>query len=371
MRKAIFKICLNVVLASVTVSSASAQSTSAALVATGFVHACASTATGSVKCWGSNHYGALGDGTHKDRLTPVFVTGLDNVNGLAAALDFTCALIQTGAVKCWGSHQYGTTPVDVAGLSNATAITAGVGHSCAVTGAGGVECWGRNRYGQLGNGTTTPTYTPTDVIGLTSGVRSIAAGNSHTCAVLTGGGVKCWGYNQLGNLGDGTTTDRWTPVSVVGLSDVVAVAGGLRHTCALTAGGGVKCWGFNWFGQLGDGTRIDKHTPADVVGLAGGVKAIAAAEDYTCALLNEGGVKCWGYNGSILGTGSPREYLTLPTDVRGLSVGAVSLAAGQVFRCVITIVGDIKCWGYDQSSQLGDGTSASFRATPIDVIGFK
>ena len=184
------------------------------------------------------------------------------------------------------------------GGSNAAAqksISAGRNHTCALLSTGGVKCWGYNGVNALGDGTYTSRLTPANVSGLSSGVSAIAAGGSHTCALLSTGGVKCWGYNFYGQLGDGTRTDRTTPTDVSGLSSgVSAIVAGLNHTCALLSTGGVKCWGWNSNGQLGNGSNTNKTTPTDVSGLSSGVSAIAAGETHTCALLSTGGVKCWG-----------------------------------------------------------------------------
>jgi len=182
-------------------------------------------------------------------------------------------------------------------LAPAWAVQVAVGsyHSCAITAHGGVKCWGANGNGQLGEGTTRAHLLPVDVVGLTDGVIAMTLGEAHTCTLIAGGRVKCWGQNSYGQLGDGTTTDRRTPVDVVGLgSGVRAIAAGSYHTCAVTGTGGVKCWGTNENGQVGDGSVQRRSIPVDVVGLTGGVQALSAGVGHTCALTMGGGVKCWG-----------------------------------------------------------------------------
>ena len=194
--------------------------------------------------------------------------------------------------------------------ASATAIAAGLGQSCALTRTGGVKCWGSNGHDELGDGTTRDSLVPVGVSGLGGGVKAIAAGARHTCALTSAGGVKCWGNNSSGTLGNGTTGRPFTPVDVYGLSSgVTAIAAGLDHTCALTGAGGVNCWGYNRFGELGDGTTSDRWTPVDVSGLSSGVTGIAAGGFQSCALTSAGGVKCWG--------GATGNRLT-PADVPGL-----------------------------------------------------
>ena len=200
--------------------------------------------------------------------------------------------------------------------SGVMALTAGRYHTCALTSVGGVKCWGYNWYGQLGDGTTEERSTPVEVVGLASGVTAIAGGNSHTCALTTNGGVRCWGSNYYGQLGDGTTVLRGTPVGAVGLeSGVTAIAAGDYHACALTSVGGVKCWGVNDCGQLGDGTTTMRTRPVSVVGLSRGVAAIATGSTHTCGLTMGGRARCWGYDGvGALGNGA-RIYSATPVSL--------------------------------------------------------
>ena len=342
-------------------------------------HTCALTSAGGVKCWGNNHFGELGNGTRKYRTTPFAVHGLTSgVTAISTGDADSCALTGAGAVKCWGWNHVGqlgdgttanrTTPVAVSGLSSGVAaISAGWVHTCALTSAGGVKCWGNNEEGQLGDGTTTDRHTPVAVSGLSSGVAAIAAGFYHTCALTTAGQVKCWGSNTYGELGDGTTTDRHTPVAVAGLaSGVTAISAGFADSCVLTSAGGVECWGSNQYGKLGDGTRIDRRRPVAVFGLARGVEAIAAGGFHSCALTSAGGVECWGYNFyGELGDGTRTERHR-PVAVSGLARGVKAIEAGEAHTCALTSAGWVKCWGL---SILGDGTAIQ-SLTPVGVVGF-
>ena len=201
-------------------------------------------------------------------------------------------------------------------LTGITEIEAGWHHTCAVTTAGDAKCWGNNHDGQLGDGTEVDRAIPVDVVGLLNKVQAITAGERHTCALTTAGGVKCWGNNHDGQLGDGTKIDKKTPVDVMGLAGAVkAITAGWRHTCALTAAGSVKCWGKNHDGQLGDGTAINRSSPVDVVGLPSGVRAIAAGGQHACAL-NPQFVSCWGDNeDGQLGDGTTADTLAAREEV--------------------------------------------------------
>jgi alpha-tubulin suppressor-like RCC1 family protein len=457
-------------------------------ISLGLRHSCALMDSGSIKCWGDNLNGKLGDGTTIDRYKPADVGGLNGgITAISAGAHHTCALNARQGIKCWGDNTYGalgdgTTsfsliPVDVLIIKGDTAsnqppqiphnpkpvsgsvnqsanvslqwsvgdpdgdtliydvyleegdntpdtlvlhgkparsinpilannktyywkvvafddfgastegpvwnfttdvanpvnqammVATGGFHTCTLNGVGGVKCWGGNEYGQLGNNTTSDSYIPIDVSGLSNGVIAISAGYEHTCALMETGGVKCWGHNNVGQLGDGTTETRFTPVDVSGLtSGVIAITAGGYHTCVLMETEGVKCWGDNSYYQMGDGTNIRRQTPVDVSGLSTGIVSISAGAFHSCAITESGGAKCWGDNREAeLGDGTYGTPMT-PVDVTILSGGVKAISAGQYFTCVLTENGGIKCWGYNEYGQFGDGTTGH-QNTPVNVIG--
>jgi alpha-tubulin suppressor-like RCC1 family protein len=229
----------------------------------------------------------------------------------------------------------------------ATVITAGGGHACALLNDGRVKCWGANDSGQLGDGTYTSSNIPVEVSGLTD-VAAISAGGSHTCALLVSGEVKCWGYNNTGQLGDGTKAMNAKPVSVVGLTNAIAISAGANHTCAITEEDGAKCWGKNIYGMVGDGSITRTIlTPVDVVGLTNNVLSISAGSEHTCAVTNNGSVKCWGRNDyGQVGDNTTGAIRKKPTDVATLNKGIKSVSTGFSTSCALTESNNVLCWGW-------------------------
>jgi len=243
-----------------------------AAVSAGAEHSCGVTAAGAAYCWGYNYDGKLGDGTTTQRLTPVRVASDVRFATVGAGNTHSCGVTDAGVMYCWGFNGVGEvgdgtttkhlTPVLAAGGLNFAAVGLSAAHNCGVTAAGAAYCWGSNSEGELGDGTTTQRLTPVLVA---SNVRfaALARGiaNGHTCGVTAAGAAYCWGSNRTGQLGDGTTTQRLTPVPVASSVRFTAVSAGSFHTCGLTAAGAAYCWGGNGAGQLGDGTGTDSFVP--------------------------------------------------------------------------------------------------------------
>ena len=387
---------------------------------------------GSVYCWGDNSSSQLGDGTTTNRSTMVKVAGVSNVASISAGDSHICALITGGTVTCWGSNvsgelgvSSGSGPATVTGLTDATAVTVGKNFSCAISTSQGVVCWGKNSGGQLGRGATTPTSdsSPATVTGLTAGVASqVAAGLSHSCAVIaSGGGVKCWGTAEsdtpgvaiddrstqdiaygisgtnVSGLGDGRVFSygsepveiSTTPVTVktnssTSLESVVGISVGVGSACGIVSSGAAYCWGNNNDGRVGNNRITNNRTGyagarplyAEIVQDASanaliGVKAISINGKHGCAVTATAGVACWGSRtyGELGDTFSGVNAVPYYTSVSGVA-NAVAVSAGELHTCALTSTSAVYCWGQGTFSQLGNGTTPSATGTPVVVSGF-
>ncbi len=352
-------------------------------VSGGRFHSLALAADGTVRAWGDDTLGELGDGAASGNTAtstvPIQVSGLSGIVALSASNQFSVALKNDGTVLAWGNNsnsQLGdgtqtnrSTPITVGGIANVTAISAGFLHTTVLKSDGTVWAWGSNASGQIGNGGTTSQTTPVQVMNL-SGVKAIAAGQVHTLALKSDGTVWAWGANAAGELGDGTTTSHSTPAQVPGLSNVIAIAAKATHSAALTGDGNVWTWGDNSNGQIGDGTTTNRLSPYMVSGIvsgafnaSGGATTISAGSQFMLALRADGSVLAWGQNDSgQLGDGTTTQHLT-PVTIPRLTSPA-SLAAGATHSLALKSDGTVLAWGSNGFGQLGDGTLAA-RSSPV------
>jgi len=352
-------------------------------LSSGGYHTCAILDNGSVSCWGYNGEGQLGDGTTTVRTTPNSTSSLGTGRTAVAISSgewHACALLDDGSVSCWGKNNDGQlgdgttidrlTPTQTSNLGTgrtAVAISSGYAHTCAILDDGSVSCWGSNSYGELGDGTTTDQNSPTQTSSLGTGRTAVAisSGAFHTCAIIDDGSVSCWGRNNDGQLGDGTTTDQNSPTQTLSLGTgrtAVAIYSGYKHTCAIIDDGSVSCWGRNNDGQLGDGTTTDRSTPTQTLSLGTGRTAVAisSGKNHICAILDDGSVSCWGNNVvGQLGAGTNTER-NRPTQTSSLGTGrtAVAISSGNRHHtCAILDDGSVSCWGHNYFGELGDGTT--------------
>jgi alpha-tubulin suppressor-like RCC1 family protein len=292
--------------------------TDAVALGTGDLFHCVLDVAGRVWCMGANDYGQLGQGTIDSALHPPGrVLGISGATALAVGTNHACAVLGDGTVRCWGANFYGqmgdgswstrATPVAVLGATRIKSIESWSYFTCGVSVSGQVFCWGENSYAQRGNSSTVTTNTGNWVPSLDS-VISVATGFTHTCALKSNGELSCWGSNEQGELGNGVTSGPvYAPTLVMG--NTVAVSAGWRSTCSITANGLPYCWGQNFYGQLGFGYRTltgGVLTPTRV-GLTG-VLTVESANFSTCFARVDGTVWCAGwYNDplGLLGTGSP------------------------------------------------------------------
>lgn len=347
-------------------------------IAAGNSHTMALMTDGTVMTWGFNASGQLGNGSYSSKSTPVTVTGLGGtVKAIAAGSVHSVALMEDGTLKNWGDNYFGelgngtynnnsTTPVTTTGLGNA--VTAGHEHTVAIMTDGKVKAWGNNSYYQIGDGTNVMRTTPITVTGLEGTVMAIAAGRYHTLALLADGTVKAWGDNSCGQLGIGNSLFNSTRVTVTGLGGAAtAIAAGQDHSAALMADGTVKVWGCNQSGQLGNGTTTGSSTPLTVTGLGGTATAVATGWKHTVTLMADGTVKSWGANiVGQLGDGTTSGSST-PVTVTGLDGTALAIAGGANHTVALMMDGTVKTWGANGSGQLGDGTTTD-SITPVTAL---
>ncbi|MBK9131254.1 MAG: hypothetical protein IPM20_06400 [Gammaproteobacteria bacterium] len=342
-------------------------------IAAGYEHTCAVLADGSVYCWGLNVVGQLGNGSTINSSTPVEVTGISDAVAVASGYERSCALISDGTVKCWGLGYLGagstassSTPVTVSGISSAVAVATGYQlTSCAVLSNGTVWCWGGGGNGDLGNGTGSLSTTPVQVSGINN-ATAVTVGNYFACALLADKSAKCWGVNNQGQLGNGTTTTSSTPVQVSGLDTAISISAHMDHTCALLANGGIKCWGADYAGQLGDGTETNSSIPLEVDGI-GNATAVSAGRYHSCAVLSDGSMWCWGGGGvSNLGQiGNCPASFTCDSDASGTPAmvygmtTATAIGGGTSTTCAVLDDKSLQCWGDNVAGDLGNGLSTS------------
>jgi cysteine-rich repeat protein len=370
-------------------------------LAAGGSHTCALLDTGAVRCWGYGFYGQLGYGntsTIGDDEAPASA-GNVNVGGsvvqLAAGDSHTCALLDTGAVRCWGRGHYGRlgygntshigdneAPASAGNVNvggSVVQLTAGGSHTCALLDTGAVRCWGRGHYGRLGYGNTShigDNEAPASAgnVNVGGSVVQLAAGGSHTCALLDTGAVRCWGDGTSGQLGYGNTStigDNEVPASAGDINlggTVVQLVAGVHHTCARLDTGAVRCWGRGHYGRLGYGntsTIGDNETPSSAgnINIGGIVVQLAAGEYHTCALLDTGAVRCWGYGGwGQLGYGNTSNIgdNEAPASAGNVNVGGtvVQLATGGTHTCALLDTGAVRCWGNGLDGRLGYGNTS-------------
>ena len=364
-------------------------------LSSGGEHTCAILDDGTVSCWGEGNNGQLGNGGISDQYTPTLTSSLGTGRtavAISSGSTFTCAILDDGSVSCWGANNFGQlgdgttstryTPTPNSGFGigrTAVALSSGSSHTCAILDDGSVSCWGKGNNGQLGANNVLDRTTPINNGGFGTGRTAVAisSGLDHTCAILDDGSVSCWGAGNNGQLGNGGISDQYTPTLTSSLGagrTAVALSSGYTFTCAILDDGSVSCWGRGDSGQLGNGETLSETEPMPTDGFGTGRTAVAisSGSSYTCAVLDDGSVSCWGkgINGQ-LGNGGTSD-LDIPTATSSLGTGrtAVTISSGEAHTCAILDDGSVSCWGAGGNGQLGNGgTSDETTPTPTSSLG--
>ncbi len=408
----------------------------AVALSSGYTHTCAVLDDATLKCWGSNSNGKLGIGdiTNRgdnggemgDSLPAVALGTGRSVVAVSSGASHTCAVLDNGSVKCWGFNTTGALglgdlqsrgdqsnemgdnlpAVDLGAGRSASAMTAGGNFACALLDDATYKCWGQGASGRLGIGDINNRgdgagemgdNLPAVDLGQGHAVQRVTSGANHSCAILDDGTVKCWGGNANGQLGLGDVTSRGfgpdqmadalLSVDLGNGRTAVAVDSSSNHTCAILDNGKVKCWGLNIDGQLGLGDTVNRgdgpgemgaSLPSVSLGAGRTAVALAVGNSHTCAVLDDATVKCWGRNdsgqlglGDVLprGDGAGEMGGNLPTVALGAGRTAVAISAGDLHTCAVLDNAKVKCWGLNSIGQLGQGDTTSRGDGPTEMGG--
>jgi alpha-tubulin suppressor-like RCC1 family protein len=350
-------------------------------VSGGETHTCGITTDNRAYCWGLNYYGQLGDGSFgAAKITrPVAAVADRRFLEIRVGINFTCALTTGSQIYCWGlntegrlgigsTQPYSLEPALLAGGRRYRQLRVGSSHGCAITLADVTFCWGRNDFGQVGDGTTINRRSPVRVVGGIT-FRAVSAGSLHTCGLNLARRAYCWGRNSNGQLGLNNSITQLRPAGVVGGRAFNVLSAGAWHTCGVGTDAKAYCWGWNRYGQLGDGTTNRRSQPTLV---AGGMSfsGVSPGGGHTCAVTPGKKAYCWGWNnyGEVGdGTYGGAAMRLTPTAVAGgLLFDRVIAAIGSSHSCGVSTAERAYCWGDNQFGQLGDG-STSVRSTPVPV----
>ena len=353
-------------------------------------HACGVTTDDRAWCWGINYTGQLGtgEGGAAEVVRPVAAAAALRFREVRAGVAFTCGLTTGNRIFCWGTNengqlgfgstdQYSLQPVEIAGGRQYRLLRTGGDHACAITSADVTFCWGLNDNGQVGDGTTTTRRAPVKVSGGLKFVR-VSAGGRHNCGVTAAKKAYCWGWNRYGQIGNRSSTDQLTPTGVSDGRSFDLVSAGGAHTCGVTPDHKAWCWGWNKYGTLGDGTTSRRSRPTAV---AGGLafSGVSPGVAHTCGVTTGGAAYCWGYNwygqlgeGTDALGGEPfvQRRLSPVAVLGGLTFDAVIAANGTYgnFTCGIATGARGYCWGENTGGYLGDGTT-THRNVPVPISG--